>query len=133
MAGLDAGLVSSTWPTMDGALAPDGLFVMAPWWRNVFENPLTAQFDHRMLAYVVLVLAVIHAMRARGTGAGRGALVLVLVLLAQAAVGIAAVVHEMPLDIALLHQFGAVVAMWIAVAHRRDMTPAADRLAGRGA
>ena len=133
VAGLDAGLVSSTWPTMDGALAPDGLFVMAPWWRNVFENPLTAQFDHRVLAYVILVLAVIHAVRARGTGAGRGALVLVLVLLAQVAVGIVAVVHEMPLHLALLHQFGAVVAMWVAVAHRRDMTPAADRLAVRGA
>ena len=44
-----------------------------------------------------------------------------LVLLAQAAVGIAAVVHEMPLHAALLHQFGAVVAVWVAVAHRRDM------------
>ncbi len=123
VAGLDAGLVSSTWPTMDGALVPDGLGVMAPRWRNVFENPVTAQFDHRMLAYVILALAVVHAVRARGTEAARGALVLALVLVAQAAVGIAAVVHEMPLHVALLHQFGAVVAMWVAVTHRRDMSP----------
>jgi cytochrome c oxidase assembly protein subunit 15 len=123
VAGLDAGLVSSTWPSMDGALVPDGLGLMAPWWRNVFENPVTAQFDHRMLAYVILALAVIHAVRSRGTGA----VTLAVVLVAQAAVGIAAVVHEMPLHVALLHQFGAVVAMWVAVTHRRDMSPAAVR------
>ena len=65
MAGLDAGLVANTWPTMDGELVPHGLFVAEPWWRNLFENPVTAQFDHRMVAYLILVVALVHAVRTR--------------------------------------------------------------------
>jgi cytochrome c oxidase assembly protein subunit 15 len=125
VAGLDAGLVANTWPTMDGELIPDGLSVAEPWWRNIFDNPVTAQFDHRMMAYLILVVALVHAVRARGTEAAGGALVLFLVLVAQAAIGIAAVVLEMPLHVALFHQFGGAVAMWAAVVHRRDMTPSA--------
>jgi cytochrome c oxidase assembly protein subunit 15 len=131
VAGLDAGLVANTWPTMDGTLIPDGLFVTEPWWRNAFDNPVTAQFDHRVVAYLILVLAVVHAVRMRGAGAARGAAVLALVLVAQAVVGIAAVVHEMPLPIALLHQLGGAAAMWVAVAHLRDMTPARPPLSAR--
>jgi cytochrome c oxidase assembly protein subunit 15 len=127
VAGLDAGLVANTWPTMDGELVPHGLFVADPWWLNIFENPVTAQFDHRMVAYLILAVALVHAARTRGTGAFRGAVTLLLVLFAQAAVGIAAVVHEMPLHVALLHQFGAAVAMWVAVVHLRDMTPSSAR------
>jgi cytochrome c oxidase assembly protein subunit 15 len=125
VAGLDAGLVANTWPTMDGALVPHGLFVTEPWWRNVFENPVTAQFDHRMVAYVILIVALIHAAWMRGTRAVGGAVALLFVLVAQAVVGIVAVVHEMPLHVALSHQFGAAVAMWVAVVHLRGMTAAA--------
>ena len=122
VAGLDAGLISSTWPTMDGALVPDGLWVAQPWWRNVFENPLTAQFDHRMLAYLILIVALVYAVAARGTNAARGALVLLLVLVLQAILGITAVVMEMPLHVALTHQFVGAVTMWVAVAHLRTLT-----------
>ncbi|HET7714340.1 MAG TPA: COX15/CtaA family protein [Bauldia sp.] len=125
VAGLDAGLVSSTWPMIDGALVPDGLWVAEPWWRNIFENPVTAQFDHRTMGYLILVLAIVHALRTRGTAAAHGAVLLALALVAQAAVGIAAVLLEMPLSVALLHQLGAAIAMWVAVAHLRDMVPAA--------
>ena len=30
------------------------------WWRNLFENPTTVQFDHRVLASVVLVSTLLH-------------------------------------------------------------------------
>jgi cytochrome c oxidase assembly protein subunit 15 len=123
VAGLDAGLVANTWPTMDGELVPHGLFVAEPWWRNIFENPVTAQFDHRMMAYLILVVALVHAVRMRATEAARGALALFLLLVAQAGLGIAAVVLEMPVHVALTHQFGGAVAMWVAVAHLRDVTP----------
>ncbi len=127
VAGLDAGFVANTWPTMDGEMIPHGLLVMEPWWLNLFENPVTAQFDHRMVAYLILVVALVHAIRMRGSDAFRGALVLALVLFAQAAVGIATVVLEMPLHVALFHQFGGAVAMWVAVVHLRDMTPSRVR------
>lgn len=125
VAGLDAGHVANTWPTMDGELIPHGLLVVEPWWRNIFENPVTAQFDHRIMAYLILIVALVHAVRMRGTGSARGAMVLFLVLVAQAALGIATVLLEMPLHVALTHQFGGAVAMWVAVAHLRDGTRAA--------
>ena len=81
------------------------------WWRNLFENPVTAQFDHRLVAYVLLVLALVNAARARGTAVAGSAWWLAGVLVAQAAIGIAAIVHEMPLAVALLHQFGGAVAL----------------------
>ena len=59
MAGLDAGLVYNEWPLMGGRLAPptDELFSpvyaksesKSDLWRNIFENPTTVQFDHRVL------------------------------------------------------------------------------------
>jgi heme a synthase len=120
VAGLDAGLISATWPTMNGQWIPDGLWVVEPWWRNIFENPVTAQFDHRLVAYALLVLAAINAVRGRGTAVAGSATLLVAVMVAQAAIGIAAIVHEMPLSVALLHQFGGAVALMVAVAHLRD-------------
>ena len=39
VAGLHAGLTYNTWPLMDGAVIPGDLFVIDPWWRNLFENP----------------------------------------------------------------------------------------------
>ena len=54
VAGLRAGLTFNTWPLMDGRLIPDGLFILSPWRRNLFEDVTTVQFDHRVLAYVVV-------------------------------------------------------------------------------
>ena len=59
VAGLRAGLIYNTWPLIDGALIPAAarLWFEKPWWRNLFENTLTVQFDHRMMAYVLALLA----------------------------------------------------------------------------
>ena len=63
VAGLRAGYVFNTWPAIDGAFVPAStrLFFDAPLWRNFFENALTVQFDHRMLAYLIFVCALLHA------------------------------------------------------------------------
>jgi len=133
VAGLDAGLISATWPTMNGQWVPDGLWVIEPWWRNIFENPVTAQFDHRLVAYVLLVLAAINAVWARGTAVAGSAGLLLAVMVAQAAIGIAAIVHEMPLSMALLHQFGGAVALMVAVSHLRDRSGVALAAVARAA
>ena len=54
VAGLDAGLSYNTFPLMDGHLIPDGLFVQSPFYINFFENLITVQFDHRVLALLIL-------------------------------------------------------------------------------
>jgi cytochrome c oxidase assembly protein subunit 15 len=59
VAGLDAGLVYNEFPTMGGRLVPptdellDTRYAKRSdkkdnWWRNMLENPVTAQFDHRL-------------------------------------------------------------------------------------
>jgi len=59
VAGLRAGKIYNTWPLIDGAFIPSGdrLFFDQPWWRNLFENLLTVQFEHRMTAYALFALA----------------------------------------------------------------------------
>src|SRR6516165_4214620 len=80
VAGLRAGLVYNTWPDIDGGFIPSAarLWFDTPWWRNLFENTLTVQFEHRMTAYALFALAVVHALdaiRARAAAAiVRGAL-----------------------------------------------------------
>ena len=63
VAGLDAGLDFNTWPLIDGAFIPaaERLWFETPSWRNLFENTLTVQFNHRMMAYVLRSLSMLHA------------------------------------------------------------------------
>ena len=73
VAGLRAGRVYNTWPEIDGAFIPSAarLLFEEPWWRNLFDNTLTVQFEHRMTAYALLVLALLHAVDAMRSRAGR--------------------------------------------------------------
>src|SRR5216684_2766756 len=130
VAGLRAGRVYNTWPDIDGALIPSAarLFFEAPWWRNLFDNTLTVQFEHRMTAYVLLTVAVLHAfdaIRSRaGAAAVNGALWLVAAITLQAALGILTLLNQVPIDLALTHQAVAIAVLTLAVFQ-------AERLAGR--
>ena len=128
VAGLRAGLIYNTWPLIDGSLLPDAsrLFFHEPWWRNFFENALTAQFDHRMMAYALSVLVVLHLIDAARTGEGRstlvGASVLAAAVIVQALIGILTLLYQAPLALALLHQAMAVVVLSLAVVHAERIT-----------
>src|ERR1043166_107981 len=65
VAGLHAGLIYNTWPSMDGRFFPEGAFSGHPWWINFFENPGLAQFDHRLGAYIVAIAAIFLSLGAR--------------------------------------------------------------------
>ena len=123
VAGLRAGLTYNTWPLMDGSLIPGDLFVIEPAWRNLFENPKTVQFIHRVGAYVVFLVALWHMLatfrREPGTTHARRALVLFLLVTIQAAIGIATLLMLVPMDVALTHQGFALVVLGFAAAHWR--------------
>lgn len=123
VAGLDAGMSYNTWPLMDGALVPQGLFEQAPAWINLFENPKTVQFVHRVGAYTVLALTLLHALVTwrfdSGSTHARRAVLLFLLVLAQATIGIATLVMVVPLGWALAHQAAALVVLAFATAHWR--------------
>jgi cytochrome c oxidase assembly protein subunit 15 len=121
VAGLRAGRVYNTWPEIDGAFVPSAarLWFEEPWWRNLFDNTLTVQFEHRMTAYALLVLAVFHAvdaMRSRaGASVAGGAWWLVVAIVLQAALGILTLLNQVPIDLALAHQAVAIVVLALAV------------------
>lgn len=123
VAGLDAGMSYNTWPLMDGRVVPGDLFVIEPAWRNVFENPKTVQFIHRLGAYTLLAVTLWHMIATRrrepGTTHARRALVLFHLVLVQAAVGIAALLTQVRFDAALTHQFVALIVLGFAAAHWR--------------
>ncbi|MFG1403921.1 COX15/CtaA family protein [Xanthobacter sediminis] len=123
VAGLDAGLAFNTWPLMDGHLIPppEQLLAARPWWRNGFENGLTVQFDHRMIAYALWAASLLHTADARGTPAARGALVLFLLVSLQAMLGIATLLSAVALPLALAHQLGATVVLVAASVHASDL------------
>ena len=123
VAGLDAGLSYNTWPLMDGAVVPGGLFVQQPWWINLFENPKTVQFVHRIGAYVLFALALAHLIAslraAPETTHARRALVLFGLVCLQATMGILTLIWQVPLGWALAHQGGALIVLGFAIAHWR--------------
>ncbi len=130
LAGLRAGRVYNTWPHIDGALIPSTarLFFEEPWWRNLFDNTLTVQFEHRMVAYALFALAILHAVDAvrsrAGTVAVNGALWLAAAIILQAALGILTLLNQVPVLLGLAHQAVAMSVLTAAVFQ-------AERLAAR--
>ncbi len=127
VAGLRAGLVYNEWPLMDGRLIPpfDHLFRLTPWSANFLDNVTMVQFQHRMVAYLLLALAFSHAIHAQKSALGRRAarrsILLVLFVLLQAGLGITTLVLAVPLWAALAHQAMAMAVLGMATIHRRKM------------
>ena len=115
VAGLKAGHVYPTFPKMGGYWAPPGMFEASPWWRNIFENPVTAQFTHRLLA-LASSLAVIAAwgssLRAgvsrRVRAWAHASLAAVAV---QVGLGIFTLLFHVPISLAAGHQAGAIALL----------------------
>lgn len=126
VAGLHAGLVYNTWPSMDGRLLPENPF--AEGWISPFENPGLAQFDHRMIAYAVVLLAWLlwSWLRRQGvTGMARRAADSVLAItLVQVTLGITTLIWQVPVALAALHQVVAALlfsaAVWLAFELRKS-------------
>lgn len=121
VAGLDAGKGYNTWPLIDGRLVPEGLTDHQPLWRNLFENVLTVQFDHRMVAYVVLIAVLANVAWLASRGAAKQMLVSASVMtalaLAQATLGVLTLLALAPPGLSLAHQAGAIALFAASVFH----------------
>jgi cytochrome c oxidase assembly protein subunit 15 len=139
MAGLDAGMIMNTFPLMGGRFVPEDLWLIEPPLWNLFENPVTVQFAHRLLG-MTTVAAVLAAWWAIGRGpategARRAAGWTAAMALAQLGLGIATLLAQVPVTLGALHQAGAVViltlALWTAHHLGRPAPPAPQRAAPR--
>jgi len=121
VAGLRGGLIYNTWPLIDGAWVPSSerLLFLTPAWSNFLDNVLTVQFEHRIVAYVLWVLAIAHVIDVvrRGGAALTGALALAAAITIQAGLGILTLLYVAPIALSLLHQGMAIVVLTVAVMH----------------
>ncbi|HVZ54539.1 MAG TPA: COX15/CtaA family protein [Pseudolabrys sp.] len=125
VAGLNAGLAYNTWPLIDGSFVPEAarLWFVAPAWRNLFENVLTVQFDHRMTAYAIWLLAMFHLNDAWRAGREvRGALIVAGAVTLQATLGIITLLNLAPLPLALAHQVLAILTLTVAIMHAERLS-----------
>lgn len=132
VAGTRAGFAFNTFPLMGDSFAPTGIYSAEPFWLSMFEDIATIQFNHRVFAYVLIVLIGVFAVTLLQRGLGRQVRNAVYCLLAalvlQVGLGIATLVLHVPVVIATAHQGGAVLlfsaALWLAHALSREPAPA---------
>ena len=111
VAGLDAGRGYIDWPLMAGRFVPEAIGALDPWWRNITENEATAQFLHRMTAYLLIGLAGAAAWTFRKAD-GAGFRVFFALTLAQATLGVVTLINAAPVNLSLIHQaLGAVTLL----------------------
>jgi cytochrome c oxidase assembly protein subunit 15 len=58
MAGLKAGILAPTWPSINGKLIPTNLYESMPVVKNFIYNPIAIHFVHRGLAYILIGLII---------------------------------------------------------------------------
>ena len=137
VAGLRAGKIYNTWPDIDGGFIPSAarLFFDVPWWRNLFENTLTVQFEHRMVAYALFAVVVLHVIDAARSRVDRavldGALWLFGIASLQVTLGILTLLNQAPMDLALTHQAVAILVLTLVVFQAERLTRVRREAAAR--
>jgi cytochrome c oxidase assembly protein subunit 15 len=111
VAGIRAGLAYNTFPLMNGHVVPPEIFMVEPLWLNFFTNMATVQFDHRMIAWALMLLVPLFWWRARriAPGPAHAANALLAMLMVQVGLGIATLLNHVPVALASMHQAGAMV------------------------
>ncbi len=108
VAGTRAGFLFGTFPLMGESFFPDGLYATTPAWLAAMSDPVTIQFNHRILAYVLTAMIAWLAFVVSRTHLPRhvrvGVAVLVACLALQVTLGIATLVMRVPIALAAAHQ-----------------------------
>lgn len=119
VAGLDAGLVYNSFPKMGERWIPDDLLAFSPTLKNVFENPTTVQFDHRVLGISSLAAITGLYLFSRKMVIPKRAKVAISLLTAmayaQVALGISTLLLYVPTPIAATHQSGSLALLSLAI------------------
>ena len=124
VAGIDAGRNYVDWPLMAGGFLPPDPFELSPWWRNFFEDDGLVQFMHRMIGYILFLFCLFAWSRSRSSGNSTLKFsfnVILAIAFFQMVLGIATVMYAAPWEIAIIHQFGAIL-LWIFVIRARFVT-----------
>ena len=120
VAGAHAGLIDNDWPLMNGDFIPSD-YLKSSVWATLAHSPSAVQFNHRMVAYGVVIAAVGVA----GTGLSSNiltgqsrtlALAVGVIAALQASLGVATLMLHVPQPLALIHQAGAAILLGLSTA-----------------
>ena len=116
VSGMDAGLVYNSFPYMGDNIVPieyGSLGIMDP-----FENPVSAQFHHRLLASLTLVIIILYfIIYIIKNEINRRIIVLSIAILCQFIIGVFTLLYSVPIVLGVIHQFGGVIlflsSLWL--------------------
>ena len=113
MAGTDSGKAFNTFPLMNEQFLPDGYYFNEYGWKNIFENTIAINFNHRWLAmFTFLFISSLIIILIRKDNYNKSSLLLVLiVLLIQILLGILTLIYGVPIKFAILHQTNATLLL----------------------
>ncbi len=115
VAGLNAGFIYNSYPLMDGDLIPAAYVEVSPWLANWGESIAAVQFNHRLLAHLTVLGALVLWWAVRSAAlpaaATRAVDLLALVTLLQLLLGIATLLSAVPVWLGALHQAGALLLL----------------------
>ena len=116
VSGMDAGLVYNSFPYMGETIVPieyGSLGIIDP-----FENPVSAQFHHRLLATLTLSVIILYFINyIIKNEINRRIIILSLAILCQFIIGIFTLLYSVPIVLGVIHQFGGVLlflsSLWL--------------------
>ena len=110
VSGLDAGLIYPTWPLMGESIVP------LEYWKNdlkllnLFENRSNIQFNHRLFGYLIFLFSIFNLFLFRNIAdLFKLSLIIFILIFLQISLGILSILLYMPWQIALSHQFFALI------------------------
>ncbi len=119
VAGGHAGLVYTDWPLMNGQVLPPADWSLGA--GAFLHDQALTQFNHRLVAYGLLIAVTVYAFQAwrwrAAEGMGLGAFVLAGVVWCQALLGVVTLMHAVPVWLGVLHQAGAAIVLAVATAN----------------
>ena len=115
VAGLKAGFIFNTWPLMGDTFVPEHLLGFDPWYRSFIDSAVTTQFDHRIGAYLLVILGFILVYKARSDEVSKpvktAVSIVAATILGQATLGILTLINEVPVALGTAHQGGGVATL----------------------
>ena len=120
VAGNHAGLVYNDWPLMNGRVFPRP-YAGADLWATLAHSQGAVQLHHRLLAYVLVLAAMVFGLAAwRSEALARDAKLLALgvtgAILLQACLGVATLMTVVPFALGVAHQVMAALTLCLATA-----------------
>jgi cytochrome c oxidase assembly protein subunit 15 len=113
VAGLKAGQIFNTFPLMGGQWIPEGILALSPAYMNLFENKVTVQFVHRVLAIGTAVLLLAWYIKGRSRFDDqlltRSFKWIGMMVIIQVSLGLFTLLFHVPVPIAAMHQAGGLL------------------------